>query len=79
MASNALDTFRRSMSIGHMEWHEGIAYDLEALAALPSEERDAAEDLVVARQCADWRDIEVLASCAQSGSDSKNCQTRAGA
>jgi hypothetical protein len=38
MASNAFEKFRRSMSIGYMEWHEGIGYDLVALAALPPEE-----------------------------------------
>jgi len=60
MASDAFEKFRRSMQIGYMEWHDGIGYDLEALGALPPEERQLAEDLVVARRAADWRDIEAL-------------------
>ena len=60
MASNAFEKFRQSMSIGYMEWHEGIGYDLVALAALPPEELVAAEDLLVARHAADWRDLEAL-------------------
>jgi hypothetical protein len=60
VTSDAFETFRRSMSIGYMEWHEGIGYDLAALAALPPVELLAAEDLLVARQAADWRDLEAL-------------------
>lgn len=48
------------MNIGYMEWHDGIGYDLDAFDALPSEERLAAEDLVVARHAVDWRDVEAL-------------------
>lgn len=48
------------MKIGRFEWHEGIGYDLDALAALPPEDRLTAEDLVVARHAADWRDLEAL-------------------
>ena len=48
------------MAIGYMEWHDGIGYDLDALAALPPEDREVAEDLLVARRAADWRDIEAL-------------------
>jgi hypothetical protein len=48
------------MHIGYEQWHEGIGYDMEALAALPPEELRLAEELVVARQLADWRDIEAL-------------------
>lgn len=54
------------MIIGYAEWHDGIGYDLAALAALSPEERRAAEDLVVARHAVDWRDIEALD---QIGSD----------
>jgi hypothetical protein len=60
MASNALDKFKQSMHIGYEQWHEGIGYDMEALAALSPEELRLAEELVVARQLADWRDIEAL-------------------
>jgi hypothetical protein len=27
VASNAFEKFRKSMSIGYMQWHEGIGYD----------------------------------------------------
>lgn len=60
VASNPFEKFRQSMSIGYMEWHEGTGYDLVALAALAEEELIAAEDLLVARQGADWRDLEAL-------------------
>ena len=48
------------MTIGQNEWREGIGYDLDALAGLPPEDRQAAEDLLVARRAADWRDLEAL-------------------
>jgi hypothetical protein len=60
VASDAFEKFRKSMSIGYMEWHEGIGYDLPALAALPPEELVVAEDLLVARHAADWRDLQAL-------------------
>lgn len=60
MASDAFEKFRQSMSIGYMEWHDGIGYDLVALAALPPEQLGAAEDLLLARHAADWRDLEAL-------------------
>lgn len=60
MASEAFEKFRQSMNIGYYEWHDGIGYDLNALAALPPEDRLPAEDLVIARHAADWRDVEAL-------------------
>ena len=60
MASEAFEKFRQSMSIGYAEWHDGIGYDLDAISALPPEERLRAEDMVVNRRVADWRDIEAL-------------------
>jgi hypothetical protein len=60
VASDAFEKFRQSMSIGYMEWHDGIGYDLVALAAVSHEELVAAENLLVARHAADWRDIEAL-------------------
>jgi hypothetical protein len=48
------------MTIGYMEWHDGIGYDLDALRSVAPEEREAVEDLVVARRAADWRDLEAL-------------------
>lgn len=60
VASEAFEKFRRSMNIGYDEWHDGIGYDLDALDAMPPEDRLPAEDLVIARHAADWRDVEAL-------------------
>jgi hypothetical protein len=46
VASESFEKFRQSMSIGYAEWHDGIGYDLNAISALPPEERLRAEDLV---------------------------------
>ena len=48
------------MEIGYEEWHDGIGYDLDALDAMTPEERREAEELVIARHAADWRDVEAL-------------------
>ncbi len=49
------------MKIGYMEWHDGIPYDLEALASVSPEELAELEALLVRRKDADWRDAEALA------------------
>ena len=48
------------MIIGYIEWHDGIGYDLVALAELPPEQLIAAEDLLLAHRTPDWRDLEAL-------------------
>ena len=60
MASPDFLRFRKSMNIGYMQWHDGIGYDLEALRQLAADERQLAEDILVSRKAADWRDIEAL-------------------
>lgn len=60
MPSKNLEKFQDSMKIGYAEWREGIGYDLDALGKLTPEERIQAEDLLIARHAADWRDIEAL-------------------
>jgi len=60
LPSEAFETFRKSMSIGYEEWHDGIGYDLNALAEMDENELSRAEDLVVARNISDWRDVEAL-------------------
>jgi hypothetical protein len=60
MPSVDLQRFKRSMSIGYEQWHEGIGYDLEALGRLTGAERAHAEELLLQRQAADWRDIDAL-------------------
>jgi len=58
--SDAFEKFRRSMAIGYMEWHDGIGYDLGALAELTGEELSEVEDMLVARRAPDWRDFAAL-------------------
>jgi HEAT repeat protein len=48
------------MHVGYAEWHDGIGYDLDALAALGPDEREKVEELLLARRARDWRDIEAL-------------------
>jgi hypothetical protein len=56
------ERFRRSMDIGFEQWHDGIGYDLDALAEASPEDRTAIETLLVPRAGNDWRDIEALAA-----------------
>jgi hypothetical protein len=49
-----------STDIGYEHWHDGIGYDLAALAALVGAERDEAERWLLARAGEDWRDIDGL-------------------
>lgn len=60
MASEAFKRFQRSMKIGYAEWHDGMGYDLDAISALSPDERRRAEDLVIDRRVADWRDVAAL-------------------
>ena len=57
-----LQRFRRSMVIDYEKWHDGIGYDLDALHAASGDERAAIETLLIARNAADWRDVEGLAA-----------------
>lgn len=52
------------MNIGYMEWHDGIGYDLEALAGMTPEERATVEATLIAHLAdpGDWRDVEALAA-----------------
>jgi hypothetical protein len=59
-ASDAYARFRRSMSIGYEQWHDGIAYDLEAFAAMTEAERDQVTAEMCAQANLDWRDMEIL-------------------
>jgi hypothetical protein len=49
-----------STDIDYEKWHEGIGYDLDALAALDGDERAEAERWLLARAGNDWRDLEGL-------------------
>lgn len=54
--------FERSMIIDYEKWHDGIGYDLEALAALSPSERKSVEAMLIANGMRDWRDVEALAT-----------------
>ena len=55
-----LSRFVSSMNISYAQWRDGEGYDLEALSQLQGDDLRAAEDLLVARKLADWRDVEAL-------------------
>ena len=61
--SEARKAFDASMVIGYEQWHDGIGYDLDALAKLTEAERGAvASDLIHRITSGDggWRDVEAL-------------------
>jgi hypothetical protein len=49
------------MKIDFEKWHDGIGYDLEALAEANNKEREKIEKILVEKPPQDWRDIEALA------------------
>jgi hypothetical protein len=57
----AYDRFMASMAIGFMEWHDGVPYDLDALAGVSPAELAELEALLIERKDEDWRDVEALA------------------
>jgi hypothetical protein len=61
--SDAARKFEASMIIDYEKWHDGIGYDLDALAKMSAEERDeVASELLgrIRRHEAHWRDTEAL-------------------
>jgi hypothetical protein len=53
--------FLASMKLDYEKWHDGIGYDLEALRAVPPNERPEIETILIDHRPRDWRDIEALA------------------
>jgi hypothetical protein len=53
------DRFVRSMEIDYEKWHDGIGYDLEAIADASTQERIQIEELMK-RQTLGWREVEAL-------------------
>jgi HEAT repeat protein len=60
MRSPAYRRFIESMRTDFDRWHDGIPYDLDALAELSNEELLEVEVLLVERKNEDWRDTEAL-------------------
>lgn len=49
-----------STEIDYTRWHDGVPYDLEALAELNGDERAEVERWLLARADRDWRDLDGL-------------------
>lgn len=62
-----VERFRRSMEIGYEQWHDGVGYDLEAIADAGPADRAAIEQLLSGRAGNDWRDVEALAALGTPG------------
>jgi hypothetical protein len=58
--SAAFERFMASTDIDYERWHDGVPYDLEALAQLQGDERAEIERWLLARADKDWRDLEGL-------------------
>ena len=74
--SPAYDRFIKSMQVGYDQWHDGIGYDLDALAALTADERADARKLLAARAGRDWRDVEALEALQklEAGTDARSIE-----
>jgi hypothetical protein len=64
MTSKACQLFLDSMLMNFERWHDGIGYDLEALAQLDPLERSSMEKLLIQHLTdrGDWRDVQALAA-----------------
>lgn len=61
--SEACRTFLASMNVSYEQWHDGIGYDLDALAKVTEDERRYVADMLLQRvrgREAEWRDIDAL-------------------
>lgn len=61
-AAKAVKRLTASMKMNFEAWHEGTGYDLGALTAAGSREREALESLLLSRGAHDWRDAQALAA-----------------
>lgn len=64
MSEAAYKRFIASMNITYEQWHDGIGYDLEALAACDPDLKFRAEHILLTRGVKDWRDLEALQTLA---------------
>ena len=69
--SEVVERFRASMTLDYDAWHDGIGYDMDAVAAANASEKKAIAALVTPPQ--GWRDIQTLATL---GTDSANAALR---
>ena len=59
--NSPMSRFIESMKIDYEKWHDGIGYDLKALAEANREEGEKIERILINRNPLDWRDIQALA------------------
>ncbi len=59
--SDAYKRFQDSKVATYERWHDGVGYDLEALAEMTDEERKSVEGDLIA-DTSGWRDVEALAA-----------------
>jgi hypothetical protein len=62
MPSQSYVRFIESLQITYEQWHDGIGYDIEALAGLEEDDRPAVEEVLLKHLAdhPDWRDVEAL-------------------
>jgi hypothetical protein len=58
--NSTVGRFERSMVLDYEKWHDGVGYDLDAIAAATPPERDTIEAILLSRGLQDWRDVEAL-------------------
>lgn len=54
--------FQTSLNVGFDQWHDGIGYDLAALAEMSTQERESVRSVMASRirnGSAGWREVEV--------------------
>jgi hypothetical protein len=58
--TDPLQRFLASMIIDYEKWHDGVGYDLDALAQLSEADLENVERTLIDHSPRDWRDIEAL-------------------
>ena len=61
-AGSLVERFRRSMTMDHEKFHDGVGYDLDLIPQASVAERKEIERLLVSRGVRDWMDVEALAA-----------------
>lgn len=75
MPSPAYQRFIASMQMDYEKWHDGIGYDLDALADMSADERTQVTTMLRGRT--DWRDAEALEALSRLGVASANATLNA--
>jgi hypothetical protein len=62
--TEAFIRFKKSMTLDYDAWHDGLPYDIPALADVTPEERGLLTDEICGKSSLDWRDVEALRALA---------------